>query len=156
MGKDISHRRQATPAASQCHSGSPPATDGMPQAATSTTAGMIRLHSTTAMAFLAADETQAVVAKMCCNKDAPRFPRWLTSTRAAERAWLLKRWGRKAGAKTGEGRGREERTLTKQTCLRTRSDFCPSTTIVMVLCSTAGETYITEERRVKKGGKRTC
>lgn len=60
---------------------------------------------------------QAVTAKICCNKDAPRFPRWLTSTRAAEHAWLPKCWGRKAEAETG----REEGIFAEQTCSRARS-----------------------------------
>lgn len=92
-----------------------------------------------------------MAAKICCNKDAPRFPRWLTSTRTAERAWLLKHWERKAGDKIGGKEG----ILAEQTCLRARivtHNYCPSTSIALVL-QRCWESYITGERGIRKGGK---
>lgn len=78
-GRDISHHREATPAPSQRHGGSPPA-----MAAMGIQAGVIWLQSTaTTAVLLAAHETQAAAGKIC-SEDAPRFPRWLTSIWAAE------------------------------------------------------------------------
>lgn len=104
MGRDVSHRRQATPAASQCHGRSPPAMAGM-----GTWTGVTRLHSTAATALLlAADETQAAAAKIR-SKDAPRFPRWRASIWAAE---VL---GEEKQEQTLEGK---EGIPAQQTCLR--------------------------------------